>query len=104
MKISSMCFVLLVGAGWTQAQTIVPKLDEQSRKGDMARLAQKQALEKFDTADKNKDGKLSRDELDALPYVQGKFERIDKNKDGFLDWEEFVGHDRWKKESRQESK
>lgn len=98
MKLSTLCFVLLTGAGWTQAQTIVPKLDEQSRKGDMARLAQKQAVEKFDGVDKNKDGKLSREELDALPYVLGKFDTIDKNKDGLLDWEEFVGHSRWKKE------
>jgi len=24
---------------------------------------------------------------------------MDKDKDGFLNWEEFVGHNRWKKEA-----
>lgn len=83
-----------------QAQTIVPKLDEQGRKGDMARLAEKQAADKFDQADKNKDGKLSREELAGLPYVLGKFDSVDKNKDGLLSWEEYVGHSRWPRESK----
>ena len=59
MKVSMLCFVLLVAAGWTQAQSAIPSLDERGKKGDIARMAQKQAVEKFDKADKNKDGKLS---------------------------------------------
>lgn len=100
MKISTLYFVLLIAAGWTQAQTIIPQLDDPGRKGDMARLAKEQAAEKFDKADKNKDGKLSRDELEAFPYILEKFDVRDIDKDGFLSWEEFVGHNLWKKESK----
>ena len=100
MKPSTLCFVLLIAAGWVQAQSIIPALDAQGRKGDVARLAQAQAVEKFDQADKDKDGKLSKEELEAFPYMLKKFDSLDLNKDGFLSWEEFVGHNRWKKESK----
>ena len=101
MKVSALCFMLLIAAGWTQAQSVIPSLDEKSKKGDIARLAQMQATEKFDKADKNKDGKLSREEaIEAFPYMLEKFDKLDKSKDGFLSWEEFVGHNRWKKESK----
>jgi Ca2+-binding EF-hand superfamily protein len=106
MKVSSLCFVLLIAAGWATAQstkvqtTTIPSLDEQGRKGDIARLAQKQAAEKFDEADKDKDGKISREEAETFPYVLKKFDNMDTSKDGFLSWEEFVGHSRWKKEAK----
>jgi Ca2+-binding EF-hand superfamily protein len=107
MKISTLCFVLLIAAGWataqkaqpTKVQTTIPSLDEQGRKGDIARLAQKQAAEKFDEADKDKDGKISREEAETFPYVLKKFDSMDTSKDGFLNWEEFVGHSLWKKEA-----
>lgn len=99
MKVLLSGFVLLSAFGWAQAQTAVPSLDQDGRKGDMARLAQKKAVEKFDALDKNKDGKLSKEELaEASPYLFSNFERLDQNKDGFLSWEEFIGHNRWKKE------
>ncbi|OWW21670.1 EF-hand domain-containing protein [Noviherbaspirillum denitrificans] len=99
MKPSAILFVLLAAAGIAHAQTIVPKLDQDGRKGDMARLAHKQAQEKFDAADTDKDGKISKDEAAAsLPYIAEHFDRYDKDKDGFLTWEEFVGHNRWKKD------
>lgn len=98
MKTSSLLFLLLAAAGSAHAQTVVPKLDQDGRKGDMARLAHKQAIEKFDGADADKDGKLSPDEAaKALPYLSANFARHDKDKDGFLTWEEFVGHNRWEK-------
>jgi hypothetical protein len=98
MKKSVLSFVLLIAAGWASAQTIIPTLDTQGRKGDMARMAQEKAAARFDSADKNKDGKLSKEETAELPYIEAKFEVLDKDKDGFLSWEEFVGHNRWKKE------
>jgi hypothetical protein len=100
MRVSTLCFLSLIAAGWAQAQTLIPPLDQQGRKGDIARIAQKQAVEKFDKDDKNKDGKLSKEEVADLPYILKKFDSLDLNKDGFLSWEEFVGHDRWKKETK----
>lgn len=98
MKVSTLFFILIATTGWAQAQTIVPKLDQDGRKGDMARLAAKQAQEKFDAADTDKDGKLSKDETaKAMPYVFENFLKKDKDGDGYLSWEEYVGHNRWKK-------
>lgn len=98
MKAPILMFVLLAAAGSLHAQTVVPTLDQDGRKGDMARLAHKQAIEKFDTADADKDGKLSPDETaKTLPYLSANFGRHDKDKNGFLSWEEFVGHNRWEK-------
>ncbi len=80
----------------------IPSLDDTSRKGEMARMAEKNAQTKFDAADEDKDGVLSRPELAKhMPYFDQKFERYDKNKDGALGWEEYVGHDKWKREPKQ---
>jgi hypothetical protein len=99
MKASTLLFVLLAAAGFAHAQTVVPKLDQEGRKGDMARLAHKQAQDKFNSADANKDERISKEEAAAtLPYVAENFAKYDKDKDGLLTWEEFVGHNRWKKE------
>ncbi|WP_136418067.1 MULTISPECIES: EF-hand domain-containing protein [Oxalobacteraceae] len=99
MKTSLLLFVLLAVAGSASAQSIVPDLDQSGRKGDMARLAYKQAVGEFDAADTDKDGKLTRDEVAKVaPFKADNFSRYDKNKDGFLSWEEFVGHNKWKKE------
>lgn len=80
------------------AQTMVPKLDQEGRKGEVARLAQQKALERFNTADSDKDGRLSREEAAKdSPYLAEKFSERDTNRDGFLSWEEYVGHNRWEK-------
>lgn len=82
-----------------QAQSVIPKLDQEGRKGDMARLAKEQAVAKFDAADADKDGKLSKDEAaKASPYFAENFDKRDTNQDGFISWEEYVGHDRWPKD------
>lgn len=79
-----------------QAQTLVPKLDQEGRRGEVARQAKQRAMEKFDAADENKDGKLARAELEKhAPYLAEKLGERDKDGDGFLNWEEYVGHDRW---------
>lgn len=98
MKFPTLMSILLAVAGAAHAQSVVPPLDQDSRKGEMARLAHKQAVDKFDKADTDKDGKLSQQETaQSMPYMANNFGRHDKDKDGFLSWEEYVGHNRWEK-------
>ena len=71
---------LAISASATQAQhTVVPKLDVDGRQGDVARFAKQRALEKFNAADTNSDGKLSREEVEkSFPYLAEKFDKHDK--------------------------
>lgn len=99
MNIQKRFLFALVVAAWSAvglAQTIIPKLDQEGRKGDMARLAKETALKKFEAADTDKDDRLSKEELAVgHSYMAANFERLDVNKDGYLSWEEYVGHNRW---------
>ena len=100
--------ICLLGSLCAYAQTppealksMVPEPGEVSRKGDMARMAQKKSEERFDAADDDKDGFLSRAEVARhLPYFDANFERYDKDGNGLLSWDEFVGHDKWKRPAR----
>lgn len=81
------------------AQTRIPSLDQDDRRGEIGRAARQKAVERFDSADADKDGRLTREEVTGhFSYMAEKFEQMDKDRDGFLNWEEFIGHDRWKKE------
>ncbi len=80
------------------AQTMVPKLDQDGRKGDVARIAKQKAVDRFNAIDKNKDGQLSPDEVaQDSAYLSEKFPERDVNHDGYLSWEEYVGHNRWER-------
>jgi hypothetical protein len=80
------------------AQSRIPSLDQPDRPGEVGRAAQQKAIERFDSADANKDGRLSRDEVAArFEYMAANFDQLDKDRDGSLGWTEFIGHDRWKK-------
>lgn len=82
------------------AKSVVPELDAEGVKGDMARAAQKKANERFDKADADKDGFIAKDEaVAAMPYIAENFAKYDKNNDGKLSWEEFIGHDKWTREA-----
>ncbi len=94
------CFTaaLLLTVGNAAAQTIVPKLDEEGRRGEMARKIKEKSAAQFDQADANKDGKLTKEEVATVSAFKAEnFEKHDLDKDGFLSWEEFVGHKRWPK-------
>ena len=43
----------------------------------------------FTGADKNSDGKLSKDEAASIPGLAAQFDKLDKDKDGFLSPMEF---------------
>lgn len=43
----------------------------------------------FNKIDKDQDGKLSKEEVKALPGVAERFDELDKNKDGYLSLDEF---------------
>jgi hypothetical protein len=90
--------LLTIAATATAETTMVPTLDQEGRRGDIARLAKEKAMAKFDGADANKDGKLSKEEVaNAFPYMSQNFDKLDTDKDGFLSWEEYIGHNRWPK-------
>ncbi len=100
MKLHPLPLLLIAGllAQGALAQTMVPKLDQEGRKGDVARLAKQKAQERFASLDKDKDGRLSRSEVEQdSAYLAENFPARDLNSDGFLSWEEFVGHTRWEK-------
>lgn len=108
MRKSLLCnLILLVSAGIPfstalaqRTKTVVPEIDAEGHKGDMARAAQKKANERFDKADADKDGFVTKDEAAAtLPFIAENFEKYDKNKDGKMSWEEYLGHDKWKREA-----
>ncbi|MCB1929396.1 MAG: hypothetical protein KDH17_15360 [Rhodocyclaceae bacterium] len=93
----AICLTPLVPAA-ALAQTAVPDLDQQGRRGDIARKVQEKAARQFDQADLDKDGRLTEQEVAAVsPFKARAFAQFDKNGDGVLDWPEFVGHERWAK-------
>lgn len=89
---------LSVTAGSAAAQSLVPSLDQQGRTADVARLVKEKTAARFDAADQNKDGNLSKEEISKYSdYMAKNFETLDTDKNGLLRWEEFVGHNRWPK-------
>jgi hypothetical protein len=82
-----------------RTKTVVPEIDAEGHKGEMARAAKEKANERFNKADANNDGFVTREEATAtLPFIAENFEKYDKNKDGKMSWEEYLGHDKWKRE------
>jgi len=70
------CLALCAFTATAQAQTAAP-------------TTAPTATDLFMKADKNQDGKLSRDESKAMPAVADKFDTLDKDKDGALNIDEF---------------
>lgn len=94
--VKTLIFAALIGMftgplAYAQAtKSVIPDLNEVSRKGDMARLEELKKKERFKAADEDANGVLSRKELAKhFPYIEKHFEKYDTNKDGVLSWEEF---------------
>lgn len=89
---------MLTIATGAAAQSVVPKLDAGGTAGEIARKMKQKSADRFDAADFDKDGRLSKPEATAISdYWAANFDKRDLNRDGFLSWEEFVGHNRWPK-------
>ena len=96
LRLGAALFFAISASAIRAESSVVPKLDVEGRRGDIARQAKQRALEKFNAADTDGDGKLSREEVEkSFPYLAEKFSEHDKNGDGFLSWEEYIGHSRW---------
>ena len=79
-----------------QAGTIVPKIKDKGRPGDIARMQREKPARLFLGADTDGDNRVSLAEAtEHLPYYGNNFARYDKNNDGELSWQEYLGHDRW---------
>lgn len=87
----------LAAPAFAQRQkSLIPDTDDSSHRGEIARAAQEKAGKRFAAADADKDRRLTRDEVASQSqYMASNFEKHDKDGDGTLNWEEFVGHDRW---------
>jgi len=82
-KTLSTLAVLLTAA----ATTLAAHADEGKGSG-------KPVAERFAKADKNGDGKISRDEASSMPRLSKDFDKLDANKDGFVTKEELkAAHD-----------
>lgn len=88
---------LALGALAAQAQTTAPSPASPMSPPSMAaqpaapanKTDAKDVAAAFAKADTNKDGKLSREEIERYPEIASRFDQIDGNKDGFLSREEF---------------
>ncbi len=78
--------VLLI-AGWTLGAASAAMA--QNMPARPAATGDAEITATFTKADKNGDGKLSREEAAALPSVAANFEKVDANADGSLSAEEF---------------
>lgn len=78
------------------AKSIVPDINAEGNRGEIARKMQASSARKFLRADINRDNLISAQEAaEELFFISKNFARYDKNKDNSLSWQEFLGHDKW---------
>ncbi|HJW11743.1 MAG TPA: hypothetical protein VJ598_08150 [Albitalea sp.] len=81
---ASLIAALLAGAAFAvSAQTAKQPAADPGAKGTPP------AEMSFASADKNSDGKLSKEEAASIPSLAAQFDKLDKDKDGFLSPMEF---------------
>ena len=78
------------------ASSIIPDMNDQGRRGDVARIMMEQAEDRFLRADLNRDYLISPEEArQELGHIGNNFSRYDKNRDGSVSWQEMLGHSKW---------
>ena len=78
------------------AITIVPDINAEGHRGDLARAILARSSARFLEADQNQDYRISIGEAEAyLPHVSRAFLDYDKNGDGGISWQEYVRHNQW---------
>ncbi len=84
-------------ASQTQSsKSIIPDINEEGRRGEMARKMMAKSTSQFMEADMNQDSLISIEEAEQhLIFISKDFARYDKNKDSSISWQEFIGHDKW---------
>lgn len=79
-----------------ESKSIVPDINEEGRRGDIARKMLERSSATFLKADENRDYRISLAEATKhIPHIGRDFARYDKNNDDGVSWEEFTGHDKW---------
>jgi Ca2+-binding EF-hand superfamily protein len=79
--------VMLI-AGWTLGAASA--VMAQNMPARPAAISDSEISATFKQADKNADGKLSREEAAALPAVADKYDKVDANADGSVSADEFA--------------
>ncbi len=87
MKNKLLLTLLALGvSGVAMANSPVPQESVEKPRGKMEQRHKKHVEKMWSYGDKDKDGKISREE--ALAVANEKFDKADKNKDGFISKEE----------------
>ena len=80
-----------------QAQkSIIPDIQAEGLRGDIARKMLAKSSQQFLLADANQDNRISPQEAaQHLIFISKNFSKYDRNKDNSLSWAEFLGHNLW---------
>lgn len=79
-----------------EKKSIIPNINEEGQRGDIARKMLAKSTSQFLEADMNHDYQISAEEArQHLPFVSKEFSRYDKNEDNTVSWQELLGHDKW---------
>lgn len=86
----------LATARTAERKSIIPDINENSHRGDIARKMMARSTSQFLKADANHDYQISVEEARLhYPHVSKDFSRYDKNNNDSLSWQELIGHDEW---------
>ena len=81
----------------SQAQkSIIPDINANGQRGEIARKMHARSSQRFLRADTNQDYLISPQEAaENLTFISKKFSHYDSNGDNSLSWQEYLGHNEW---------